>query len=224
MKTLQLRNLGKTFPVGRDGGLTVLQGINADISSGSTTSICGSSGCGKTTLLNIIGGLARPGEGEVLCDGEDIHGFNRSKLARWRSREVGFVFQSYHLMPELDVLENVLLPAAFLRQDRRREAESLLAQVGLAGRMKHRPSELSGGEQQRAATARALINDPGLILADEPTGNLDRANREQVLHLLLDLTAQSKKALILVTHDEAVAARMSVRYRLVDGRLERVDS
>ncbi|MDD5261332.1 MAG: ATP-binding cassette domain-containing protein, partial [Methylacidiphilales bacterium] len=144
----------------------------------------------------------------------------RESLVQWRSRMAGFIFQSYHLMPELNILENVLLPAWFLGMDQRGRAEELIELVGLKERLLHRPGELSGGEQQRVAIARALINDPALILADEPTGNLDAENSASVLNLLLDLAAKKQKALILVTHDESIADRMATRYRLTEGKLE----
>ena len=221
MKTLELQNLEKSYRFGGGQEVRVLKGINDHIPAEGTVSIRGSSGSGKTTLLNVLGGLVHPSSGRLLWQGESVYDQGRAGLMHWRSRMAGFIFQSYHLMPELNVLENVLLPAWFQRADRRARAEELIEQVGLKERLLHRPGELSGGEQQRVAIARALINDPALILADEPTGNLDADTSASVLNLLLDLTAKKQKALILVTHDELIANRMAVRYRLTEGKLEK---
>ena len=220
MKSLEIKNVGKSFPFGSGRRIDVLTAVSLTVPPAGTVAISGSSGSGKTTLLNVIGGLVQPTNCEVLWNGESIYANGRAGLVRWRSESVGFIFQSYHLMPELSVLENVLLPAAFRRRDRSPLAHELIEQVGLKDRANHRPSELSGGEQQRAAIARALINDPALILADEPTGNLDPANSETVLKLLLDLARNRNKAIVLVTHDENVAQQMDLRYRLVGGKLE----
>jgi ABC-type lipoprotein export system ATPase subunit len=220
MNFLELKNISKAFPFGHGQQIEVLKDVSVPIPLSGTIAISGSSGSGKTTLLNVIGGLVQPSQGEVLWRGESIYANGRNGLSRWRADSVGFIFQSYHLMPELSVLENILLPAAFQRRDRLSLALELIEQVGLQQRVDHRPAELSGGEQQRAAIARALVNDPAIILADEPTGNLDPANSEVVLGLLLDLARKRDKSVVLVTHDEAIAQRMDLRYRLVGGRLE----
>ena len=222
MKALELQDLGKSYSFGGGHEVQVLKGLNGLIPAEGTVSIRGSSGSGKTTLLNVLGGLVHPTKGRLLWQGEPVYEQGREGLMRWRRHMTGFIFQSYHLMPELNVLENVLLPAWFQRVDRRERAEELIEQVGLKDRSLHRPGELSGGEQQRVAIARALINDPALILADEPTGNLDAATSASVLNLLLDLTVKNQKALILVTHDELIADRMAVRYRLTEGKLEKI--
>ncbi|MDR1145895.1 MAG: ABC transporter ATP-binding protein [Verrucomicrobiales bacterium] len=220
MNCLELINLSKDFPFGHGRRVEVLKKVSLAVPDAGTVAISGSSGSGKTTLLNIIGGLTPPTDGEVRWRGASIYAAGRAGLARWRAASVGFIFQAWHLMPELSALENILLPAALQRRDRAALAWELLAQVGLTARARHRPAELSGGEQQRAAIARALINDPAVILADEPTGNLDQDNREAVLNLLLDLAGERNKSVVLVTHDEAVARRMDLRYRLTGGRLE----
>ncbi|MDR1305746.1 MAG: ABC transporter ATP-binding protein [Verrucomicrobiales bacterium] len=220
MNCLELSNLSKDFPFGHGRRVEVLKKVSLTVPDAGTVAISGSSGSGKTTLLNIIGGLTLPTDGEVRWRGASIYAAGRAGLARWRAASVGFIFQAWHLMPELSALENILLPAALQRRDRAALAWELLEQVGLTARAHHRPAELSGGEQQRAAIARALINDPAVILADEPTGNLDQDNREAVLNLLLDLAGERNKSVVLVTHDEAVARRMDLRYRLTGGRLE----
>ena len=220
MNALEIKNISKSFPFGRQRKIDVLQEVSVSIPDSGTVAISGSSGSGKTTLLNVIGGLVRPDDGEVLWRGESIYANGRAGLVRWRADSVGFIFQSYHLMPELSVRENILLPAAFQRRDRSSLAAELIEQVGLKDRADHRPAELSGGEQQRAAIARALVNDPSIVLADEPTGNLDPANSELVLGLLLDLVKQRNKTVVLVTHDEAIAQRMDLRYRLIGGKLQ----
>ena len=213
---LEIKQVGKAFAFGRGRSIEVLRDISLTLPPAGSVAVTGNSGSGKTTLLNIIGGLMRPDTGEVLWQGRSVY----DAPGRWRGATVGFIFQSYCLMPELSVLENVLLPAAFRRQDRRREALELIEQVGLTDRLAHRPAELSGGEQQRAAIARALINDPALILADEPTGNLDADTGEKVLNLLLALVAKKNKALVLVTHDQNIARRTDRRRHLVNGKLE----
>jgi len=212
---LEIKQVGKAFPFGRGRSVEVLRDVSLTLPAAGSVAVTGNSGSGKTTLLNIIGGLMRPDTGAVLWQSRSVY----DSPGRWRGETVGFIFQSYCLMPELSVLENVLLPAAFRRQDRRQEALSLLDQVGLADRLTHRPAELSGGEQQRVAIARALINDPALILADEPTGNLDPDTGAVVLNLLLALVAEKNKALILVTHDEEIAKRPDRRLHLVNGKL-----
>jgi lipoprotein-releasing system ATP-binding protein len=221
MSLLVLDSISKHYRSGTTAQLTVLSKVTMEVNPGELAAICGASGCGKTTLLNLIGGLDRPSGGRILWDGRDQTGSSAEELAAWRLAHVGFVFQSYHLLPELTLIENVLVPAWLARKKRRDEASELLRTVGLLDRAGHYPSELSGGEQQRAAIARALINDPSLILADEPTGNLDPETAQGVMNLLLDLARQKKKALLLVTHDRDIARQASRRYRLKAGELER---
>ncbi|NJK90932.1 MAG: ABC transporter ATP-binding protein [Blastochloris sp.] len=214
-----LEKVSKGFVSGRRE-LTVLREVSLELGGEVPTVIQGASGSGKTTLLNLLGGLDAPSAGRVLWRGEDLGGMSRVAAARWRNKQVGFVFQSYQLMPQLNALENVLLPGWLGRRNAEERARELLGQVGLGERLDHLPRELSGGEQQRVAIARALIQDPAVLLADEPTGNLDAENSEAILHLLLDLTAQTKKVFILVTHDDSIANRFTQRYLLRDGELK----
>lgn len=201
----------------------VLHGVSLSVQRGESVSIMGASGSGKSTLLHILGGLDKPDAGNVFFEETSLVKMKPSKRAMFRALRVGFVFQGYHLLPELDVLQNVMLPlmaASGAAADGRARAEHLLEQVGLSGRMDHRPQELSGGEQQRVALARALMNDPDLILADEPTGNLDSHTGENVLNNLFDLAQSGTRTLILVTHNEEVAARCGRELILKDGKLE----
>ena len=204
--------------------LEVLRGVSLAIAAGESLAITGASGAGKSTLLHILGGLDRPTAGRVLYRGRDLYALGDRDRSAIRAQKIGFVFQAYHLLPELTVLENVLLPGlsahgACLRGPAlRARAAELLARVGLADRAAHRPNELSGGEQQRAALARALMNGPELLLADEPTGNLDSKTGEDVLGYLFTLAAEHGLTLVLVTHNEAVAARCGRRLALRDGR------
>ena len=208
------------------GGRTidVLRGVSLAVEAGESLAISGMSGAGKSTLLHILGGLDRPTAGRVLYRGRDLYAAGDRERSAIRAQQIGFVFQAYHLLPELTVLENVLLPGlsahgAFLRGGRLRErAAMLLGRVGLSDRAWHRPNELSGGEQQRAALARALMNTPELLLADEPTGNLDSRTGEEVLHYLFELASEQGLTLVMVTHNEAVAARCRRHVVLRDGR------
>ena len=203
--------------------LEVLRGVTLAIAAGESLAITGASGAGKSTLLHILGGLDRPTAGRVLYRGRDLYALGDRERSAIRAQQIGFVFQAYHLLPELTVLENVLLPGlsapgACLRGPAlRARAAELLARVGLSDRAAHRPNELSGGEQQRAALARALMNGPELLLADEPTGNLDSKTGEDVLGYLFTLAAEHGLTLVLVTHNEAVAARCGRRLALRDG-------
>jgi predicted ABC-type transport system involved in lysophospholipase L1 biosynthesis ATPase subunit len=201
----------------------VLQGADLDVAASERVAIIGRSGAGKSTLLHVLGGLDRPEAGEVRVNGRSIYRLSQRERAQLRAREIGFVFQSYHLLPEMDVAENVMLPAmaagGSARTRMRARALDLLRQVGLADRATHMPLELSGGEQQRVALARALMNDPGLILADEPTGNLDRSTGTQILDLLFGLSRQRGHALVLVTHSPDVAALCDRTLTLAGGVL-----
>ena len=216
---LSARGLHKSYDLGRRN-VEVLHGVSLEIGSGDFISLQGASGAGKSTLLHLLGGLDEPTAGEVFADDQSLFGMGAVRLAKWRNREVGFVFQSYHLLPEFDALENVTLPARMahtgsgVAEQRGRE---LLERVGLAKRIHHLPTELSGGEQQRVALARALINRPRVLFADEPTGNLDSKTGGDVLDLLCELQQEAELTMIIATHDDTVAARAHVTFRLADG-------
>ena len=203
--------------------LDVLRGVSLAVAEGESLAITGMSGAGKSTFLHVLGGLDRPTSGRVLYRGRDLYAAGDRERSAIRAKKIGFAFQAYHLLPELTVLENVLLPGlsaagAFLRGAKlRAQAAELLARVGLSDRALHRPNELSGGEQQRAALARALMNGPELLLADEPTGNLDSKTGEDVLRYLFELAAERRLTLVIVTHNEAVAARCKRHVVLRDG-------
>lgn len=205
--------------------LRVLKGINLQIAQGEVVAIVGPSGAGKSTLLHILGGLDRPSEGKVLFAGQDLYRLNDRQRARIRNREVGFIFQFYHLLPEFDALENVMMPALVEGEnvslaDVKTRAGQILQRVGLSGREHHKPNELSGGEQQRVAIARALINEPKVIFCDEPTGNLDSENGEKIMQLLMDMNARQKQTLVIVTHDEAIARRTQRVLHMRDGVMD----
>jgi lipoprotein-releasing system ATP-binding protein len=219
--SLSCSGLSKTFRLG-PSRLAILQEVEAAFPRQGLNTIQGVSGSGKSTLLQILGGLERPDSGEVCWDGEPIYGWPRNKLAVWRNLTVGFVFQAYHLFPELSALENVEFPARLGRRADEPAAVRLLEQVGLGSRLHHRPGELSGGEQQRVAIARALRNNPALLLADEPTGNLDVESGREIIDLLLRLHQERGNCLIIVTHDNAVAALGRQKYHLELGQLRQV--
>ena len=219
---LSARALTKTYAVGRRS-LEVLRGVDLTVSRGEFLALRGASGAGKSTLLYLIGGLDSPNAGEIFFKGQNLANFSESELTQFRSRRAGFIFQAYHLLPELTALENVCLPARVARisagQTGRRGRE-LLVRVGLKDRTDHKPSELSGGEQQRVAIARALINEPELLLADEPTGNLDSKTGGEIIELLKNLCAEKQMTLVIATHDEKVAARAERTIQLVDGQVQ----
>lgn len=217
---IELADVHKHYQIGRAKPVEVLRGAALNVSAGECVSICGPSGSGKSTLLHIMAGMDRPTRGSVKWKGEEVFAKSRTAVAQWRNRSIGFVFQAHYLMPELSVLENVMLPAMLGRLDRGGEARKLLEHVGLGERLGHLPSELSGGERQRVAIARALVNGPEVVFADEPTGSLDVESAEPVVDLLLDLVAQSKKALVLVTHDEGLALKAQRRLHLHKGQLQ----
>src|ERR1700742_250670 len=199
---LSARNAGKTYMLGKRE-LEVLRGINLDINRGDFLALRGASGAGKSTLLHLLGGLDFPDPGEILSQGRSLTSLSRGALAAWRNREVGFIFQAYYLLPELDALENVCLPARMARtpaDNAAKRGRELLTRVGLKERMEHKLYELSGGEQQRVAIARALINQPDLILADEPTGNLDSHTGHEIIDLLCSLLEERKMTLVMATH------------------------
>ena len=229
MLSLEALRLHKTYRRRGAPPLRVLQGVSLEVAPGEHVAILGRSGSGKSTLLNLLGGLDRPDRGHdavVRIAGRDLLDMREGARARERARSIGFVFQSFHLLPELTILENVRLPALALPGGRKPEkierARRLLEAAGLGDRLGHRPAELSGGEQQRAAVARALMNAPALLLADEPTGNLDSLTGMQVLDLVFDLSGsffETPPALLMVTHSDAIAARCDRTLRLADGRL-----
>jgi lipoprotein-releasing system ATP-binding protein len=215
---LTCSSLHKKFRLGQTD-LEILRGLEAAFPPASLHTIQGASGSGKSTLLQILGGLEPPDAGEVRWQGESIYEWSRGKLAAWRNLSVGFVFQAYHLFPELSALENVEFPARLARRGEAPQGAHLLDQVGLGSRLHHRPAELSGGEQQRVAIARALRNNPALLLADEPTGNLDTATGHEIIDLLLRLHQERGNCLIIVTHDDRIAALGQRIYRLEEGKL-----
>jgi len=216
---LSARSASKTYTMGKRS-LEVLRGVSLDVARGEFIALRGASGAGKSTLLHLFGGLDTPNAGEIWFGGKNLNRLPENEIVRLRNTRIGFVFQSYHLMPELDALENVCLPARMARMpaaQAERRGRELLARVGLAARVDHKPYELSGGEQQRVAIARALMNEPELILADEPTGNLDSHTGTEIIDLLANLRAEKNTTLIVATHDVSVAARAPKQVELVDG-------
>jgi len=221
MPTLQVDQLTKQFPT-RGEPLVILNELSLSLEGQENVAILGPSGCGKSTLLHCIGGLDAPTSGTVSLDGENPHTLSERGLARFRNRNIGFIFQDHHLLPQLSVVENVLTPAiAEGKPDKEtiERAHDLLDRVGLAERKTHRPAELSGGERQRVGVARALVMQPKLLLADEPTGNLDRTNANQVARLLLDLQQQEGTLMIVVTHSLELAAMLERQLELDEGKL-----
>jgi lipoprotein-releasing system ATP-binding protein len=218
---LAARGLAKSYAMGRRT-LEVLRGVDLEITRGEFVALRGASGAGKSTLLHLIGGLDSPNAGEILFDGRDVAKFSEGELTRFRNRRVGFIFQFYHLLPELNALENVCVPARIARISAglvEERARQLLDQVGLKERVEHKPYELSGGERQRVALARALIAEPELILADEPTGNLDSHTGAEIIELLKNLCVKKQATLVVATHDAKVATRAQRVVELVDGRI-----
>lgn len=219
------RDLTKSF---QNGGMRidVLQGIHSDLHVGETVAIVGPSGIGKSTLLHILGALDRPDSGTLLFQGENVFDYDDTKLAQFRNRTVGFVFQFHHLLPEFSALENAMMPClinGFGKAKASQAAEQILVRVGLQDRLHHRVGKLSGGEQQRVALARALVLKPAILLADEPTGNLDKMNSDQVHRLLLELNQELSMTLVVVTHNMELASYMSRRVTIIDGRLKDVN-
>ena len=215
---IRVEKITKSF-----GDLQVLKGIDLEVPAGKLYSIVGPSGAGKTTLLQIIGTLSQPEAGNVFIDGQNISVMNERQLADFRNRQIGFVFQFHYLLPEFSALENVCIPA-FIAKTPKKEAEQKAKEyldfLGLAHRLNHKPGELSGGERQRVAVARALINNPSVILADEPSGNLDTKNREDLHELFFTLRDKFKQTLVIVTHDESFAAQSDAIIRMKDGLIE----
>jgi putative ABC transport system ATP-binding protein/lipoprotein-releasing system ATP-binding protein len=215
---LSARNLYRSFKIG-SRKVEVLRGINLEINKGESVFLCGASGAGKTTLLYTLAGLERPESGEVMFENHRLYASGAAQDAKIRNQRMGFVFQGYFLLPELTALENTLLPSLIRHQPSPALAQGLLERVGLADRIHHLPSELSGGEQQRVAIARALINNPAIVFADEPTGNLDTANGEAIMELLAGLVREEQKTLVVVTHDQELAARGDRVVHIRDGLL-----
>ncbi len=214
---IQLKNVTKTVRSGTDD-LTILDNVSLEIPDGEFVAVTGASGSGKSTLLGLIAGLDAPSSGEIFIDGAEITGMNEDGLARLRSEKIGFVFQSFHLIPSLTALENVLIPMEILRlNDAAGRADRLLRDVDLTNRGHHYPAELSGGEQQRVAIARAFANSPKILLADEPTGNLDSKNGQHIFDLMTELHRENNVTLLLVTHDAALAGQAQRQIVLKDG-------
>lgn len=219
---LSARTIHKKYKMG-DSSLHVLKGIDLDVCRGEILAIIGHSGAGKSTLLHIFGTIDKPSEGSVTIDGTDVLRLGELKLAEFRNSRIGFIFQFHHLLPEFSALENVALPGLIARREKQhvfRRAEELLAEVGLQERLGHRPRELSGGEQQRVAVARALINDPLLVLADEPSGNLDLSTSLSLHNLMWEITKKKEKTLVIVTHNRDLAATADREIELYDGSVK----
>jgi lipoprotein-releasing system ATP-binding protein len=219
---LSCRGLEKTYGIG-DIAVPVLKGIDLDILRGESIAIVGASGSGKSTLLHLLGGLDRPTAGSVQLLGQDLSSLDAAAQGRLRNQSLGFVYQFHHLLPEFSALENVAMPLTIRRageKEAHERAAAMLGEVGLAKRIAHRPGELSGGERQRVAVARALVTEPACVLADEPTGNLDRENAARVFDLILELNSRHAAAFVMVTHDPQLAARMGRQLHITDGRIE----
>jgi lipoprotein-releasing system ATP-binding protein len=226
MAVLDARDIVRSFRGGDGGIIHVLNGVNLSLARGEMVAIVGASGAGKSTLLHVCGALDRPSRGEVRIEGESLANRNDDELAVIRNRKIGFVFQFHHLLREFSALENVMMPLRISGSDERTarsRAELLLGQVGLTGRMHHRPSELSGGEQQRTAVARSLAMDPALLLADEPSGNLDHGNAEMLHDLLAQLARDLEIGMVVVTHNRSLAARADRTLLLEEGLLAETD-
>jgi len=226
MSVLEAVDLAKVYRGGDGGVITVLDGINLEVGRGEMVAVVGSSGAGKSTLLHLLGALDKPTRGDVRIDGQTLAGRSDEDLSALRNRSVGFVFQFHHLLREFTALENVMMPLRIAGWEDGRasvRAEELLARVGLSGRTKHKPSALSGGEQQRTAVARALALDPVVLLADEPSGNLDHANSERLHDLLEELSRDLEIAMVIATHNRSLAARAHRTLLLEDGRLTDTD-
>ncbi|MDP0492476.1 MAG: ABC transporter ATP-binding protein [Verrucomicrobiota bacterium JB023] len=218
---IDINQLSKTYQKGKTS-VTPLEKLSLSVPKGEFLALMGPSGSGKTTLLNLVAGIDTPTTGQLIIDGQDIAGLSRAALAKWRSRHVGYIFQLYHLVPILSAFENVELPlllSKMSRRERKAKVESALELVGLAERSGHRPSELSGGQEQRVAIARAIVHNPGLLVADEPTGDLDRESADNILRLLRELSREHEKTIVMVTHDPKAAAAADRCLHLEKGQL-----
>lgn len=214
---IQLHRITKSF-----GSLQVLRGIDLEVNRGEVMSIVGPSGAGKTTLLQIMGTLDRPDQGEVIIDGENVSKLSANKIAHFRNKNIGFVFQFHQLLPEFTALENVMIPALIggtSKKEARQRAQQLLDFMGLTGRTEHKPNQLSGGEKQRVAVARALVNHPAVVLADEPSGSLDTHNKEELHRLFFDLRDRLGQTFVIVTHDENLARQTDRTIHMLDGNI-----
>jgi lipoprotein-releasing system ATP-binding protein len=221
MPILSIQSLKKNYQTGSET-IQVLRDVNLSVDAGDTVVITGESGCGKTSLLSLIGGLDTPTEGQIFIEGREISGLSEEDLSDYRSKKIGFIFQFHFLLKDFTALENVMMPSYIVGEDHqeaRKKAEELIGSVGLADRAHHYPVELSGGERQRIAVARALVNDPPIILADEPTGNLDEKNSKVVEDLLFELVQKYRKTLVMVTHDRALARLGDRHFELSHGVL-----
>lgn len=219
-------NLHKVFRMGQEK-VHALNGVNLSIDRGEFVAILGTSGSGKSTLLNMLAGLEKPSKGEIHVGGVSLEKLNERQLAKFRQLNIGFVFQSYHLIPTLTAQENVALGLIFKgvpRKKRDAMAKNMLANVGLANRMKHKPSELSGGQQQRVSIARAFVDQPKIVFADEPTGNLDSRTSEEVMELIRGMATDFKQTLVMVTHDEDTALHANRIFHIIDGKLDRIQT
>jgi ABC-type lipoprotein export system ATPase subunit len=215
---IEARNVHRSYKIGKKS-IEVLHGIDLSIVKGEKVFLCGPSGAGKSTLLYTLAGLERPESGSIHIAGSDLYSLAPKKQAAFRNKHIGYIFQNYLLLPELTALENVLVPGAIGGNDAQDAALAALARVGLANRADHLPAELSGGEQQRVAIARALVNHPPVVFADEPTGNLDSRNSEEIMELLLGLTQEGQATLVVVTHDESLALRGDRKLIIKDGSI-----
>ncbi|HCA43254.1 MAG TPA: lipoprotein-releasing system ATP-binding protein LolD [Bacteroidetes bacterium] len=214
---LNIKDVKKSYKIDKQNSLTVLKGINLEIKKGEVIAIVGQSGAGKSTLLHILGTLDRPDNGNIIYGDQDITKYNEKDLASFRNKKIGFIFQFHHLLPEFTALENILIPAMIDGEDKKERAMELLEIVGVKNREEHKPSEISGGEAQRVAIARALINSPEIILADEPTGNLDTANANSVIELIFDLRNKFNQTFVIVTHNEEFAGKCDRIVKMKDG-------
>jgi len=216
---IEIENLKKSYPLSGTKKLDVLRGINLNIFKEEICAITGKSGAGKSTLLHILGTLDKPDSGKVLFEGENIFEKREKQLAEFRSSKIGFIFQFHHLLPEFTALENVMIATMIKGKENSKKALEILKEVGLEERAEHKPSELSGGEAQRVAIARALVNSPGLILADEPTGNLDSENADSIIRLIFELRNKFKQTFVIVTHNEEFASRCDRIIKMTDGKI-----
>ena len=215
---IQTSDLHRSYRIGRKP-IDVLRGIDLDIHAGERVFLCGPSGAGKTTLLYTLAGLEHPERGVVKIHGKDLYAMGRAEQSAFRNREIGYIFQNYHLLPELTAVENVMVPGSIAGCDTREEALKALEQVGLAQRAEHLPAELSGGEQQRVAIARAIVNEPKVLFADEPTGNLDSGHGAEVMQILMKLAAEKQVTLVVVTHDRELSRSGDRVLEIRDGRI-----